>query len=635
MSQRFLIHTSIAAALAAAAFAVYAQTAEFDFVNLDDGAYLYLHTDAQRGLSLDSIRWAFTTLYLANYTPLTWLTYFADYHRAGLDPGVYHLTNTLFHAANGVLLYFALHALTRRVWPSALVAALFALHPLHVESVAWISERKDVLSTFFGLLALWAYAAYASAPGLKRYLIVFALFTCSLLSKPMLVTFPFLLLVLDFWPLNRAALSGTQRPVWIGLVLEKIPMIMLAAVISLIAIIAQREANALPGREVLGLGARAANAAVAYVRYLTLTVWPQDLIPYYPHPNRGLPVWQVAGSAALLLVVSVTAWRLRDRAPYLLAGWLWYLGTLVPVIGLVQVGGQAIADRYTYVPLIGVFVAAAWAFAGLAERFPRARYAAAAAAVAVLALLGTLAHMQTALWRNSITLYEHTLRISPNNLVALPNLGEAFLTAKRYEDAVTTIERALAIAPESAGSHGNLALALRALGKPNDAIAHLLTAVRLEPDSPKHRNNLALVQMDLGEFAAARQSLEQALAIDPSYTATQVNMGNVFLRQNDPDTAESHYYAALALEPRNADALSNLGAVHLMRGEFSPAETRLREALAITPDDPVVRTNLGGALLGLGDLDGARLEAEIALRLDPDYAKAETLLQEIEKRTPR
>lgn len=635
MSQRVLIHTAIAAALAAAAFAVYAQTRHFDFVNLDDGAYIYLHADAQRGLSLDSVRWAFTTLYLANYTPLTWLTYFADYQRAGLDPGAYHLTNTFFHAANAILLYFALHALTRRMWPCALVAALFALHPLHVESVAWISERKDVLSTFFGLLALWAYAGYARAPGLKCYLLVFALFACSLLSKPMLVTFPFLLLVLDFWPLNRAELSAAQRPVWIGLALEKIPMILLAAVISGVAIVAQQEANALPSRDVLGLGERAANAAVAYVRYLALTVWPQDLIPYYPHLKDSLPVWQVAGAAALLIGISIAVWRLRSRAPYLLAGWLWYLGTLVPVIGLVQVGGQAIADRYTYVPLIGVFIAAAWAYRDFADRFPHARFAAAATAIAVLALLGTLAHAQTALWRNSVTLYEHTLQISPDNPVALPNLGEAYLATKRYKDAVSTIERALVIAPESAGSHGNLGLALRELGKPQDATLPLLTAVQLAPESPKHRNNLALVQMDLGQFAAARHSLEQALAIDPSYTATQVNLGNLHLRQGNLKAAESHYQMVLTLEPRNADALSNLGAVHLVRGEFGQAEVRLRDALAIAPDDPVARTNLGAALLGLGDLDGARLEAEIALRLDSGYTKAKTLLQEIEKRAPR
>lgn len=632
MSQRVLIHAGIAVALAASAFAVYAQTRHFDFVNLDDGAYIYLHADAQRGLSPGSIGWAFTTLYLANYTPLTWLTYFVDYQRAGLDAGAYHLTNTLFHAANAVLLYFALHAFTRRMWSCALVAALFALHPLHVESVAWISERKDVLSTFFGLLALWAYAGYARVPGLKRYLLVFTLFTCSLLSKPMLVTFPFLLLVLDFWPLDRAELSGAQRPVWIGLVLEKIPMIFLTAVVSIVAIVAQKGADALPSREILGLGERAANAAVAYMRYLALTVWPQDLIPYYPHPKDGLPARLVAGSVALLVGISITAWRLRDRAPYLLVGWLWYLGTLVPVIGLVQVGGQAIADRYTYVPLIGVFIAAAWVFAALIDQFPRARFAGAAAAIAVLALLGTLAHAQTALWRNSITLYEHTLRISPNNLVALPNLGEAYLAEGRYEDAVATIERALGETPGSAGSHSNLGLALRHLGRLEDAVRHLLTAVQLAPNVPKHYNNLAIAQMDLGRFPAARQSLEQALVISPAYTPTQVNLGNLYLRQGNLDTAESHYRAALALEPRNADALSNLGAVHLVRGEFGQAEVRLREALAIAPDDPVLRTNLGAALVGLGDLDSARLEAEIALRLDPEYTKAKTLLQEIDRR---
>lgn len=633
MKQGLLLRIGIAAALAAAAFAVYGQTVQFDFVNYDDVA-IYDNPRAAHGFTRDGITWAFTAIHVGNYIPFTLLSYLADSQRAGLDPGAYHLTNALLHAANAILVFLALHALTRRVWPSALVAALFAVHPLHVESVAWVSERKDVLSVFFGLLALWAYASYARKSSIVRYLLVFVLLACSLLSKPMLVTFPFLLLVLDFWPLERTELSWSSRHLWIRVIAEKIPLLLLTLGACVGAVLAQRAASSMPSSEVLGFGTRVANAAVAYGRYLVLTVWPHDLIPYYPHPKNGLPLWQIISAAAFLLVTTIGAWKLRYRAPYVLAGWLWYMGTLVPVIGLVQVGGQAIADRYTYLPHIGVFIIAAWAFAALVDHFPRARIPAAAAAVAVCGLFGTLAYAQTAHWRNSITLYEHTLRVSPSNPVALPNLGEAYVVAGRYEDAVATIRRALTIAPNSAGSHSNLGLALRKLGRPQEAVQQLLIAVQLE-QAPKHLNNLAIVWMDLGQFPAARQSLEQALMIDPAYTPTQVNLGNLYLRQGRLDNAESHYRAALNLEPRNADALSNLGAMHLLRGEFGQAEARLREALAIAPNDPVSRTNLGAALLGLRDFDGAEREARIALRLDPTYTKAQTLLDEIAKRAPR
>jgi tetratricopeptide (TPR) repeat protein len=626
------LRIAISLALAAAACAIYAQTAHFDFVNLDDPAYLLDNPLAQRGLGLDSFRWAFSTLYLANYTPLTWLTYFADFQRAGLDPGAYHLTNFLFHAANSALLFLALHALTRRTWPSALAAALFAVHPLHVESVAWISERKDVVSTFFGLLALWAYAAYARAPRARTYIAVFALLVCSLLAKSMLVTFPFLLLVLDFWPLDRATPRWADRHAWLRLVLEKLPLFVLVAAISGITLIAQREADALPSTDLLGMGARLNNAAVSYVRYLGLTLWPHDLIPYYPHPKRALSAWQIAGGAAVLASASVAAWRLRVRAPYLLAGWLWFLGTLFPVIGLVQVGGQAMADRYTYVPLTGIFIAAAWALADLAARLPRARIPLAAACMAALAALGLAAHAQAARWRDSITLYEYALRISPANPVVLGNLGDAYLQARHYEDAVATSRRALAVEPDSIGNRRNLSRALRKLGRFEEAAQPLLEAIHLRADDAATHSDLGLVFMDLGRLPAARAEFERAIEIDPALADAHVNYGNLFVREDLLSEAESQYRRALELEPRSADALSNLGALHLLRKEYGQAEVAARRALAIKADDAITRTNLAAALMELGDLAGARREAEAALHTDPDYAKARALLETLDRR---
>jgi len=624
------LRIAIAIALFVAGCGIYAQTANFDFVNYDD-PLLYENPHLRDGLSPAGLRWAFTTYHVANYIPITLLTYLADHDRAGLSPGAYHLTNFLFHAANSALLFFALHALTRRTWPSALVAALFAVHPLHVESVAWVSERKDVVSTFFGFLALWAYAAYIRAPRIRNYTLLFLALACSLLSKSMLVTLPCLLLVLDYWPLDRAK----SRSAWLRLATEKLPLFALVAASSFLAILAQRDANALPPSDFLGWGPRLGNAIVSYARYLAMAAYPQNLIPYYPHPSTTLPAWQVAAAITVVAAISIGAWLARARAPYVLAGWLWYLGTLVPVIGIVQIGGQALADRYTYVPLIGIFIALAWTLAAIVERFPAARVPAVATSLAAVAALGAVAHAQTAHWRDSITLYQHTLRVDPRNPVALPNLAEAYLHARRYEEAIVTAQRALQLGPNTAGSRANWGLALRKLGRTDEAEAQLRESVRLDPDSAKMRSNYALVLMDLNRLSAARRELDQALTLDPGYLGTWLNLGNLSMREGNWSDAESRYRTVLDRDPRSADALSNLGALHLMRKEYGQAEVRSRAALAIAPDDAITRTNLAVALMELGDRVDARREAEAALRSDPTYAKARALLDELDRRDAR
>ncbi len=632
MKSPLALRIAIAAALFAAACAVYAQTARFDFINLDDPV-LYTNPQLQHGLTPAGLRWAFTSFHVANYIPVTLMTYLVDFQRAGLDPGAYHVTNFLFHAVNSALLFLALHALTRRTWPSALAAALFAVHPLHVESVAWVSERKDVVSTFFGLLALWAYAAYARRPRLRSYLAVFVLLACGLAAKSMLVTLPCLLLILDFWPLGRVTFRWADRRAWLRLAVEKLPLFTLVVAISGITLLAQRGADALPSTDLLSISTRINNAVVAYVRYLGLTLWPRDLIPYYPHPKHALSAAQIAGAAALLITASAAAWRLRVRAPYFLAGWLWYLGTLVPVIGLVQVGGQAMADRYTYVPHIGIFIAIAWALADLADRVPRARIPLAAASLAAIAALGLAAHTQAARWRDSITLYEYTLAISPSNAVVLGNLGEAYLQAKRYEDTIATVRRALAVEPGSIGNRRNLSRALRKLGRFDEAAHTLREAILLRPGDAAAHNDLGLVLMDLGQMPAARRNFEQAIELDPALPDAHVNYGNWFLREGSLPEAESQYRIALELQPRSADALSNLGALHLLRNEFGQAEILSRRALAIAPEDAVTRTNLAAALMALGDAASARREAEAALRADPAYAKARALLERLDRGT--
>ncbi len=617
-------------ALAALTLAVYAQTRHFEFVNYDDPANLAAQAEVLHGLSPEGVQWAFTTTFVGNWIPVTGLTYLLDYSIHGLDPGGYHLTNTAFHCANAVLLFLVLAALTGATWPSALAAALFAAHPQHVESVAWISERKDVVSTFFGLAATGLYGRYASTQRRSAYAAVCLLFTLSLLSKSMLVTLPFVLLLLDVWPLRRAQLAREDAPQWRSLVIEKLPFIAIAAAVSAVTVAVQRASGAMPPGDLLSLPVRAANAVVSYVKYLALTVWPRGLIPYYVHPQDTIPLWHIAGAVLLIAAVTALAWRLRHRRPHLLVGWLWYLGTLVPVIGLVQVGGQAMADRYTYVPHIGLFVAAAWALAGLAVRSQSLRIGVAALSIAAVGALTTLAHQQTAHWRSSIALFEYTLAVDPDNPVALGNLGDAYLAAGRYQDAVNTIGVALQRNPRDAGNLRNLGAALRKLGDLADAERYIRRSLEIDPLSPHSHNHLALILTDQGREREAEDALNAALEVDPEFLDARVNIGNMHLRRGELDRAAEQYRYVLERRPRDAGALSNLGTVDLLNATYPDAIAHFRAALAIAPRDAITRTNLAIALQAAGNIEEARAEAEQALRDDPDYAKAKGLIGDLE-----
>jgi len=612
--------------LVASVLAVYGQTRHFEFVNYDDSAYLYENPPAQRGLSADSIHWAFTTIYLANYAPLTWLTFLADYARAGLDPGAYHTTNVLFHAANAALLFFVLTRLTASLWPSALVALLFALHPLHVESVAWVSSRKDVVSTFFALLALTAYARFARSRRIAWYAALCGAFVCSLLAKSMWVTLPCLLLLLDYWPVQR-----DDRVKWPRLWLEKLPLFAIAAVFSAVAVYAQRAGGAMPDTDILSFPLRLQNAAVSYLRYLTSSVWPAKLIPYYTHPKDSLTVIQVGGAVALLMVFSLIAWRLRKSRPYIPIGWLWYLGTLVPVIGIIQVGGQAMADRYAYVPLIGIYIAFAWALADLARGSVTRRATTVGAAVFFLVALAVTSHAQTARWKNSITLFEYTLSVDPENSVALGNLGGAYIASARYADAAEVTTRALELRPDNPGNLRNLGFALRKQGKLQEAENALRRSIELDPRSARGHNQLALVLMDTNRLDEAEQSLQTAQRIDPNFLDAQVNYGNIWLRRGQLELAAGQYEYVLARHPRNADALSNLGTVRLLETKYPEAIELFHRALEINPHDAVTRTNLAIALRSTGNTEQARRELEAALQDDPTYKNARSLLEDLKK----
>ncbi len=580
----------VAAALAIAVLAVYWQVQHHGFVDYDDPDYVTENPVVQQGLTTAGARWAVTTFHASNWFPLTWLTHMLDCELFGLAPGGHHFTNVLLHVASTLLLLAFLRRATGRLWPSVFVAALFALHPTRVESVAWIAERKDVLSTFFWMLTLVAYGHYVARPGRGRYLLVASAFVLGLLAKPMLVTLPFVLLLLDFWPFCRwrrgQSCAAEAPPRAAGaLVLEKLPLLLLAAGSSGLTLLAQR--GALVAGEVLSFDLRAANAVVSYVRYLGKTLWPQDLSVFYPHPGMP-PAWQVA--AAGLLLATVTVWVLRQgkARPYLAVGWFWYLGTLVPVIGLVQVGVQAIADRYTYVPTIGLFLMVAL---GVPDLLPRGRRPAAAlglAAALVTLALAVRTSAQVGYWKDSETLFKRSLEVTEKNYLIHNNLGAVYL------------------------DQGRLELAKR----------HLSEALRFLPDYPQAANNLGLAEFRDGRLDAAIERYRQALDLDPGLAQAHDNLGNALSQAGRTEEAMRHYRRALELDDRRAETHNNLANALAVAGRLDDAIVSYETALEIAPEYSNAHANLAEILVRTGRLDEAVSHFEQALRFDPNHLQA-------------
>jgi len=439
-------------------FATFEQVRTYDFINYDDNRYITENQHVQSGLTLEGVTWAFTTTHAANWHPLTWLSHMLDCQLYGLNPSGHHLTNLVFHIASTLLLFLVLERMTGALWRSAFVAALFALHPLHVESVAWAAERKDVLSTFFWMLTMWTYVHYVERPGFNRYLLVLLSFVLGLLSKPMLVTLPFVLLLVDYWPLGRfqfgrlsgdrrshtpkSSDTGDQKSIVLRLIREKVPFFVLCAISSILTIFAQQKIGALGSLESYTLGSRIANASVSYVRYIEKMVWPRHLAVLYPY-QQMLPIWKVLGSGLLLVGVSVLVIRAVRKHPYLGVGWFWYLGTLIPVIGLVQVGKQAMADRYTYVPLIGLFVMIAWGVPDLLAGWRFRKVVLSISTGLLLSLLMIVTNLQVKHWQNDITLFEHTLAATSNNFIIHYNLGVAFDRQGKTQEAIAHFAEAL------------------------------------------------------------------------------------------------------------------------------------------------------------------------------------------------
>lgn len=511
----------MAAALALLTFAVFAPSLRNGYVDFDDPQYVFENLRVQQGLTLDNVRWAFTTGYFSNWHPLTWLSYMLDYELFGLAPWGYHLVNVLFHAANAGLLVLALTRLTGAPVLALVAAAFFAIHPLRVESVAWIAERKDVLSGFFGILCLLAYANYVKAPSKIRYALVALWLALGLMAKPMLVTWPCVLLLLDYWPLRRIPSLRDARAFG-RCAAEKLPLFALAAASSVATFFAQR-GQAMVSLDEFPLSVRLANAPVAYARYVANTVWPSGLAAHYAHPGHGLTAAQVAAAVLALLVLTLAALLAIRRAPFAIVGWLWFVGTLVPVIGLVQVGSASMADRYTYLPAIGLAVAVVWLAAAAAARWPRTRPALAAAAVALLAVHAALTIRQIAVWRDSESLYTRALAVDPRNAMVHHFLGAWYVDEGRIPEARARFEQALLIAP-------NLHLALNALGVlyrdqglRAEAERLFRASIDANPRGGTAYGNLGELLAQTGRVEEAIEYLRKALTLiprdDPNHTA--------------------------------------------------------------------------------------------------------------------
>jgi len=599
---------AIAATLAIVTLAIYAQVIGHQFITLDDPTYIKENPMVNRGVTRAGLAWAFTTFYATNWHPLTWISHMIDCQLFGTNAGGHLLVNTLIHVANTLLLFWFLLRTTHARWPSALVAALFALHPLHVESVAWASERKDTLSTFFGLLSLIAYVRYVEAPSIRRYAWTAITLALGLLAKPMLVTWPFLMLLLDYWPLGRLEdpmakkhrRRASHRGVATGiatLVWEKLPLFALVAASAMITFIAQSHGGAVRTLAHAPIGFRLPNALVSYAKYLLLTFWPNDLAVYYPF--AGIPAWQIIGAAFLLIGITVfCVSQPRKHSGYLVVGWLWFLGTLVPVIGIVQVGGQIMADRYFYIPSIGLFIALVFGLADIAKSWRIAPALSAGMAGGILLILATLTNAQIQRWRDSFTLFEHTLAVTPPNLRIEHNLGVALGASDRYDEAAAHFAKALQIDRNFYDGLVAMGVTRAHQDRLPEAIEYFQTAIQSQPDAPKAR----------------------------------VQLAHALWTENRDEAALEEMARASQLAPKDADIRADFGLALALVGRIPEAIEQLHEALRLNPNSAEAHNNLGLALLASGKARESMAEFEAAMHLKPELKGAADNLQRAQAR---
>jgi tetratricopeptide (TPR) repeat protein len=636
-----LIASAVCILLVGIVWIAFGQTLHHDFVNYDDGPYVYANARIINGLTPGNVQWAFTHVHAANWHPLTTISHMLDCQLYGLQPWGHHLTNILLHATAAILLFFALRELTGgghavagigdagrdqrsrlQLWASAFVAALFAIHPVRVESVAWVAERKDVLSGVFFMLTLLAYARYARSDRFSwgRYTTVLVLFALGLMCKPTLVTLPFVLLLLDYWPLRRVR---NQWSVIRDVVLEKIPLFVLSAASCVATILAQKEAFA-PIRAV-PLQERLANAVVAYLEYMGQAIYPAHLAVLYPYPEGGLSVGEVVLALLVLLIVSVILFLWRKTYPFALTGWLWFVGMLVPMIGIVQVGSQPRADRYTYLPEIGLYILVTWGAMELLKSWRHKRNVLAVAASVGIAVFVTLSYSQTSYWRNSETLWRHTVDVTSRNYIAHNNLARTLLERGELNEAIAHYKEALEIKPDVAQVQSNLGNALVREGQAEEAIVHLQKALQIDPAYAEAYNYMGSALMRKGQAGEAIAYYQKAVQLNNSYAEAYNNLGVAFLRNGQVDQAIAHYKKAVAINPGSAEMQYNLGNALARQGNWADAIACYRAALSTERDSvkaAKVRNNLGAALERLGKSDEALEQFSQALQTNGNYPEA-------------
>jgi Flp pilus assembly protein TadD len=569
---------------------------ENNFINFDDPLYVTANAHVQQGSTWENVRWAFCSATAGLWHPLTLLSHMLDVQLYGLKPGGHHLTNVLFHAANTILVFLILRRMTGTTEQSFFVAALFGVHPLHVESVAWVSERKDVLSTFFWLLTTWAYARYVEEPKFQKraaiffYTLALLLFCLGLMAKPMLVTLPCVLLLLDYWPLKRWESKGTRY-----LITEKVPFFLLAAVASAATVLIQKGANTVVSLAALPWSARVGNAFVSYARYLGKLFCPINLSVFYPYPDHW-PLVTVTLAIALCIAISLLAILRRRQQPYLLVGWLWFLGTLVPVIGLLQVGEQSMADRYTYIPLVGLSVFFVWGMFALTQQQGRRQaFIPSIFATAAIISCAILAHEQVGQWKSSETLFRHAIAVTKNNYVAHGLLGDALTREKRFDEAIEQLQEASRLNPNDAKLHYRLGTGLENKGQLDGAINQYRETIKLDPNCVDAYNKLGMALGRKGLLDEAIQQFQAALKLAPGFNDLHYNLGNALARTGRLSGAAEQFQEALKLKPDDAGAHNNLGVVLSRQGRIAEAIVQFQEALELKPDYSEARKNLAAA----------------------------------------
>ena len=628
--------------------AVYWQDRNHSFVNLDDGLYVTANYHVRAGLSLEGVKWALTETEAANWHPLTRLSHMLDVQLFGMNAGAHHMTSMYFHLLNTLLLFFVFKKMTGCLWQSAFVAALFSLHPLHVESVAWVSERKDVLSTFFWLLTMGGYIRYVERPGKIKFLIPLLFFALGLMAKPMLVTLPFVLLLMDYWPLGRLdgemmpfvitdvsdrsdnphaasliaqSVSGGQRALILQMVIEKIPFFALSAASCWMTIHAQQGKEAVGSLERFPIVVRVSNALVSYVKYIAKTIWPENLAAYYPHPGIA-SWWWVLGASLLLVAVSILAIRTIRQLPWFIVGWLWYLGTLVPVIGLLQVGAQAMADRYTYVPLIGLFIIMAWGFPELIAGWRHKKKVLAWAGAFLLITFMVSSWFQVRHWKDSYTLYKRALHVTQNNYFAHDGMGLFLASRGKNDEAIHQYSEALRIRPDFAEAHNHLANVLKIKGLTAGAIDHYKEALRIKPEYAEAYYNLGHILAGQGKIADAVKQYSAALELRPEYPEVHYHLGSALMNQGKIDEAMAHYFKALNKRPTDAKIFNQLGCALVKKGRINEASIHFSKAVQIEPHFAKAHYNLGHALLNQGRLNRAVSHYSSVLQIEPENAGA-------------